>query len=716
MPQSPENLILEVHSSDDHLTMCIGNRRIVADTVRQYTRCPVSRAHLAEMCRETLRLVSHGGGPAALQALRKNGLFLWDQLVTPDVKEVLQQSPAVYLFLVIDEELVPVPWELLYDGNEFLALKFNMGRLIRTRSRKPPPVRRIDGPLKMIVLADPTGDLRSAYKEGVSLRKRFGSYRGRVEVDFKSTAVDTLFVRRCLREYDIVHFAGHCEGGAVGAPPGGWVLSDGRLSAADVLAMTGGSPLPALVFSNACYSAQVVDGIQDDYGEKTYSMASAFVFSGVRHYLGTMDKIGDVPGSVFSAEFYHRFLGGCPVGDAVRRARLAVIRAQDEGDVSWAKYILYGDPAYAIPPVPPAVAGGRGVFAFRPGHAVKASAIVAAACLAAASLVVPVNRYYSLHSARMMLDRGKNAEAVRMSAALIQRKIPGAHLVMADALARFGRFDEAIQQCFDYILADGTEHPRDAADTYVKIGWLYQSSGEYAKAVEFYTRALTESRTRGDKQGESSALRKLAVWHMDKCDDNKALELLTKCLDIDRDREHLMGHRYNLACDYFDMGLVFRNKDELGTAKDFYRKSMQVFERLRLRHEKSDYYFNVGEILLLEKQYQLTLENYLRGLQLDLSVGDLTAVAADYEMIGELYAEMEQGDRAEEYFLKALRVVEGLQAKPVLASVCYDLGVLYKKNNAKARARPYLERARDLYHAMGVPDAAEAQKELEGME
>ena len=97
--------------------------------------------------------------------------MLYDELFSIGVKEKLKKTRAEYLSLKIDDHLVQVPWELLFDGQQFLCLRFNMGRLVKTRQSLPAAgMRKLDLPLKMLILADPSGDLKGAYEEGIQIR------------------------------------------------------------------------------------------------------------------------------------------------------------------------------------------------------------------------------------------------------------------------------------------------------------------------------------------------------------------------------------------------------------------------------------------------------------------------------------------------------------------------------------------------------------------
>ena len=63
--------------------------------------------------------------------LKKSGQLLWDNLLTRPVKERLKRAADRELTLSLDEELISIPWELMHNGEEFLCLAFDCGRLVR---------------------------------------------------------------------------------------------------------------------------------------------------------------------------------------------------------------------------------------------------------------------------------------------------------------------------------------------------------------------------------------------------------------------------------------------------------------------------------------------------------------------------------------------------------------------------------------------------------
>jgi tetratricopeptide (TPR) repeat protein len=288
--------------------------------------------------------------------------------------------------------------------------------------------------------------------------------------------------------------------------------------------------------------------------------------------------------------------------------------------------------------------------------------------------------------------------------------------LLADTYQRLGDKEKATKYYFDYIVAAQRKNDhKHLAAAYIAVGWFYHLGGEFSRAKVFYEKAVHLSRKTKDRLNEAAALRKLAVWNIDKEDYDSALELLTKSSEINRQNQHILQHRYNLACDYFDIGLVFSNKDDFPAAEEFYRKSRILFERLNLKNELSDCYFNLGELYLCEKQYEKALGSYLAGLKIDLDQGNRRNLASGYNMIGELFLEMDNFIDAESYFNKALLVAEEIMSRPDIAESSYNLGLLYKKLGRIKKSKDFLRKAQEIYGVIDPLAYEEVKKEILGL-
>jgi CHAT domain-containing protein len=322
-------------------------------TVSYYEEVEVDDSRIAKYNEDVINLLNRASTKGhvsrdILNKLKTAGQLLYDEVFSIKLKQELAGTKAEDLILNIDDNLVNIHWELLHDGNSFLCLRFNMGRAVRTRqSISATSSRKIGSPLKMLILSDPQGNLKSAYQEGYSIRDNLVEMEDSVKIDIKSSSVNSAYFMGEIRNYDAVHYAGHADYNTANPSDSGFLLKDRKIKASDVISMIGAKPLPSLVFSNACKSGHTEAWkVKEDYGTAIYGLANAFLLAGVRHYIGTFWNVQDEPGLYFAHDFYKELMNGAMIGEAVRKSRLKLIERYGEDSVIWASYMLYGDPTF----------------------------------------------------------------------------------------------------------------------------------------------------------------------------------------------------------------------------------------------------------------------------------------------------------------------------------------------------------------------------------
>jgi len=283
-----------------------------------------------------------GGTPEVRNKLINLGSVLSDELLHPEAKKELRLSDAIYLKLKITSDLLYIPWELLIIDQQFLCERFRIGRMVTTQKTITKSIaRKTSVPLKMWIITDPTNNLPSAVHEGKNILDLFDMDADEVPaIDIRldpQISKDQLLEQ--IRDYDIVHFAGHTDYESKDPTDMGWLLSCGTLTARDIEKMAGGPPLPSLVFANTCQSVTLSSWEKQN---RSFDLAGAFMLSGVRHYIGTFWDIIDEPSSHFSHHFYSYLYLGQPIGEAIHFARQKLIEAGE--DTCWTSYLLYGDP------------------------------------------------------------------------------------------------------------------------------------------------------------------------------------------------------------------------------------------------------------------------------------------------------------------------------------------------------------------------------------
>ena len=182
-----ETLIVEISKEANKLKMSAYEKGKGTEH-RQYSETLISDEEIDDLCNDITELFDKASRQGKLSynyanELRKSAQLLYDQLLTKEVKEEIESSKAKFLIFSIDEQLVQIPWELLYDGTNFISLKYAVGRSVRTKQRfYSAKYRSLSGSLKMLALCDPTGDLKSAYDEGIAIRKDLDRKKDKIEI------------------------------------------------------------------------------------------------------------------------------------------------------------------------------------------------------------------------------------------------------------------------------------------------------------------------------------------------------------------------------------------------------------------------------------------------------------------------------------------------------------------------------------------------------
>lgn len=424
-----------------------------------------------------------------LEDLSGLGHQLWELVLTPGARGRLGRSAAPELVVTIDDQLTQIPWELLNDGNEFLCLRFAMGRVVSTaRQLAASRPRESAGALKIAVVADPQGTLPEALREGTQLATILGD-RPEYQVVVNDRGVSRAEFLAQFGSSDVVHVAGQVEYDAGNAAAGGFALGDGRVSATDLARLPTGATVPRLMYFTACETATA--GQNRHAQSAVFGLAGAILTAGVKHFVGSLRAVPGSAGFQFASVFYRLLAGGQSIGTAVREARREAARRYGKTELTWAAYVLYGDPTsrYFSGSGPAAPA------AIRPA-ALRRKPRLALLGGAAAVLVLVGGLYYTLaggggrarvEAAYRHLASGQLADAGREFQAAVSGRPAEAYEGLALVALHQGDPEAAQRFCAE-VQKLGASRPGCVllqGDSAVRQGDLPKAAASYEQVVSF---------------------------------------------------------------------------------------------------------------------------------------------------------------------------------------------------------------------------------------
>lgn len=280
--------------------------------------------------------------------LEQSGRLMYRYLMPTNMTHFFKTTKIDYLWLEIDENLLEIPWELMHDGDDFICLKYAVGRRILTAQlyeAKPP---RIVGKPRFLLVGDPSEELPDAKNEIQLLEKHLGNLPN-VEVNtFLGSEITKRDFLQMLSEgkYDCIHFAGHA-GFNIEKPDESYLkFGDGPCYAYEARRLIDEDNPPEIVFVNACSSAK--EAGQTTYEKEIGGLARSFLFRGSMSYIGALWPIHDEAVAQLSVSLYSKLVSGLTVGEALRQARKESFLRHKGKEVAWASFTLYGDPTMKL--------------------------------------------------------------------------------------------------------------------------------------------------------------------------------------------------------------------------------------------------------------------------------------------------------------------------------------------------------------------------------
>ena len=284
------------------------------------------------------------------QDLKGRGHAAFKQFLGGDEGELLSNLENAIQILTDNPD---IPWELLHDGHDFLCLKLPVARGVLTSSKRS--YRRTlsdttEKQQKVLIIGvpndfdEPTANesLPTVADEVNAIRDLLITKKYNVEILIgpKEANFENIVMRLANTKYDIIHFAGHGYFNPDTPVANGLMLGDKILSIDELKHCLEGNPF---VFINACDGAKTKTTAMGTHGRIIDGIAIALLESNASGCLAPLWPVEDDLAKDFAIKFYTETIkNGQSIGEAVRLARIAFKKREDESPDFWASWVLYG--------------------------------------------------------------------------------------------------------------------------------------------------------------------------------------------------------------------------------------------------------------------------------------------------------------------------------------------------------------------------------------
>ena len=276
-------------------------------------------------------------------ALREAGRALFRALPKP-VQTLIRDNDTLLISPDLRADEDSVPFELMHDGKEFLGLSKVIARLgsLRDMCRAVEPRRAGQGKMRALVVGvdqvPGRPALEFAQQETSDLRSFLVEHNWDAPA-IAASRVTAEFVVDRLKYVSLLHVAAH---GEVSTGDEAILLSQGRLVVEDLLRKR--FPRMPFVYLNTCLLAHA----RYLGGGASQGIAHTMFELGAPAVIANLSPVYDKMALDLSRAFY-RYALEHPVGEALRRARLALAQS-DIPAAQWGTTVLIGDPGHRLDP------------------------------------------------------------------------------------------------------------------------------------------------------------------------------------------------------------------------------------------------------------------------------------------------------------------------------------------------------------------------------
>ncbi len=178
------------------------------------------------------------------------------------------------------------------------------------------------------------------------------------------------------------------------------------------------------------------------------------------------------------------------------------------------------------------------------------------------------------------------------------------------------------------------------AGTLANIGLIYIEQKNYDEAMKVFDRALTIRRASDDKLATSDLLNNIGIVYQEQGKYEQALASHNEALNL------RSGDNIRTATSYSNLGNVYKKISNNELAKDFYERSLSLFDSISDKRGLLQSYNNLGELYYEQKEYEKS-ERYLdAAVKLAQDTGLKVQLRQAYEYLSFIYAHRRQFEKA----------------------------------------------------------------------
>ncbi len=215
------------------------------------------------------------------------------------------------------------------------------------------------------------------------------------------------------------------------------------------------------------------------------------------------------------------------------------------------------------------------------------------------------------------------------------------------------------------------EHPVARIGIFAKMGALKYAKNDFRGAIQHWEEGGAEAERLGDNVGLSVSLTNCGLGHKALGDLDKALELYTRSIAIDKESGNLKSEAVSLG----NVGVLKFQRGEFVEAFDAFQRALDIGSGIGSKEIQAR---NLGNIAILYQQRgerEKALESQLLKLSFEQMMGYKRGQAVTLGDIGAWYSESGEFEQAIGYYEQALGIIRDLNLLTEEPRILMNLGL-----------------------------------------
>lgn len=240
------------------------------------------------------------------------------------------------------------------------------------------------------------------------------------------------------------------------------------------------------------------------------------------------------------------------------------------------------------------------------------------------------------------------------------------------------------------------------------IGNIYFQQGDYDQAIDYQTRSLALKKKFGDKRDMAVTLGNIGLIYKEQGDYARSIDYQSRSLALYDE----IGDDRGVATSLNNIGLIYFEQEDYEQALDYYTRSLASYKAMDDQYGVASTLGNIGNTYTNKREYKQALDYYTRCLTLRKEIGDLQGSANTLNNIGTIHFQLEDYPRAIDYYVRSLDVRQDIGDQQGAASSLSALAEAYNALNQTERAIDTASRALAIARAIGNVEATRDAAEV----